>query len=946
MARAARSTRSSKASTVDSDPESMDNATANTKNQTKSATSSAKRDIGQVNVSGSEDEPDYYSYMPVELTQQMSKLKKSSIMSLIEQLVIPAKATTTTSIDPLKDDSSKIITPPVNPVVQELRELIRTWEYQYCVTWMYCTFPSFYTRNRNGGYFTNKKRQANGVLNGHNNNDVNSNLKFHEFLLLQDLGDYLQRKGTFYSLENDADQNSFVNPLEKDDVFLWVLMEVAKVYHNDKSIGTTVSSVLKHGEYFSSDWNSVGIVKKFQILFTILKTIELKNIGLRNYIQNNQDLWYFQKYNVSIDLGNGKSSTDDEMDNGLEETYMCMHGGKVIKIEQVIASPLKLPLRLEHCVESQVDEYGATQVSYTVDYYTEIDKYCESIENKYTVLAFEFESLVDFNSQEMKLYPVGDTEKNDGFDNNPNGSSKDKSSNHDDDDDYTLCRVLENQIFGIKLFNNRVKQREVTVMLSSRKRSNRLVALEEDKIKKTIDDAFALKLNYRKGFMKRQTSKRSKILKLVKNLINDKNWVKFDQLYVMKLQEQGILQESLENLGQYDDVIMNDLSNDFNSSLFTSPQHQNVSAMVENDSKYETVYQELPDLYSVNESDLDKLYKHGLSHSFDVKLDNKNWLFNCTCSYTEFHELCDDKDLNESIINKNESAQLSDSTTNNNPDCRNIDYSDIICCDRCHRWSHYGCAEKEVESNALYKEILELINQSSESAKDYATVKIGESRQNVDETEFAKETTTSLTPEVAIETPKPVLTDEDIVKNSLMRGLDVDVIVPRSRRSTAKNVSYTKEKTYSVDSESDDEDNGNEDMNNDGPANSDSSKPLFLKEFPLYDIATNRPLNKLITPYFEDEEYIENVVFHNFKKFICVRCLINLEHFMKNVQFKNDLHSFREKQLRNMKQKQKREMKKKEVTTTSETSASIPNNTAPSFTSSDPPTPSNNHVLL
>ncbi|KAL6931431.1 uncharacterized protein HGUI_02422 [Hanseniaspora guilliermondii] len=907
------------------------------------------------------DEPStniYHNLLPEKISDQILRLKKPYYNEFFNK----HKAVFTKNNSDSQDGADDYIL--------EVNELLNTWEYQYICSFMYCVFPSFFTKDREqkNGLFGSKRqimyppKLLRDIVGNHirtNNPQVTSSRvsarqqklnmereqelvsrleeidiekhieygpdqrKFHELLLVQDLLDYTKNNHAF---KDDV----IAYPEYKADMFAWLLLDLGKIYYNDMSFGSEQGDLLKHKTWF--DFDSVPqqgsyLINLFKQLFEIIKICELKSYKLKNYIVDNADLFYFPKFDVEIesttktrgDRRKKRKTMEDPTEKlndkqqrakdiilsriAIQESYMLMHGGKILKEKRVVKSPLMLPLKQDYCL----DDEG----NYMIDFKEKIEEYTNSIEYNYDIESFDFDTLLQFNSNVTEFY-----------DNNiatalERGNTKHGDDEEDDDidDDYTMYQAYQNFKYGLNLFNNRMRVLEVESFFNNQQTSKMFLNKISEKKKRKIEEEVHEKSAKQKIFLNKANYQRNKYQKLIREYIMSRLWAENYKINSI-VNEKG----ASELNGDFDvEATLRELEKFEIFNKITSPP-VNI--------KYEAGYSNLPFLLVWKDEDLNYIEENDIYLPSGKDVYSMNWGFHCSCD--------SDKNIFVKALNNETSKDVEvpeyfmESLNNdgkkleiiNNEDGEDISklhergiHGDLVSCIKCNRWGHFKCLKELIMNDPDYKDMLAVINQmslediESLNVNDLCCVNMGE---DVEE-EVIEDTSNDKIPEETLK--------ENIEDN------ETSEITHGKRAVTNKKVDYTGKDAYNAIEESrvsrrrTQEKSVEEEFIKDG-------RPSFLKEFPLKRsleqmLNMNEPITKLCFKndigeglmLQEDLDIILDTIFDKYQKIVCYECVqiinnnVNKEIFP--IELRNEKVRLEKKRLQKMKRLEKLNIKKK-----------------------------------
>lgn len=913
----------------------------------------------------------YNGELPVKLLDQLSRLKKPFYNHFIETNDGLFTTAVTKEDDPSQD---AIPHDTEHKHVVELNNLLNTWEYQYVVSFMYCTFPSFFNKNREKkGYFGKKAilqppKLLRDLMSSHQNGsfvgsayhagirvsarqqklnlekekELSDKLegidfegqseygpdhrKFHELLFVQDVLKYIENGYKF-----DDDIVAF--PEYKGDMFAWLLMELAKVYNQNQNFCDEQGCLLNHENWFSESWTTGNISQKFKILFAVIKFCEIRNIGIRNYINDNMDLFYFPRYDVEIEKTTKTqpasrrsrkkfNGDNEEQQKAIElqtilskvethEQFMLMHGGKVVKIIRKVSKPLNLPLREEHAYTSEGDPL--------VNFQEKVEEYCESIKFEYEVVAFEFDSLMNFNTNVTEFYENNlEIEKHDDL--------KEYSPNEDQaeiDEDYTLRQVYMNTKYGLELFNNRMKQRQSEALFNNKKTSQIFIDKISVKNKLLLEEETKEKSHKQKEYLNKANYLRNKSQRIVRDQLIATLWNKYHTL--------GLSNEEMKEVEYFTEI---------------STEITNL--------KFENYFLNVPFLLIWKDEDLKKLEVNDLYFPSTKDIYEMNWLFNCSCDYASHtvvrspnNKTAKENPLNDNILSLEGLTVIENDSNIETLHSKNVK-GDVINCIRCNKWSHFKCFSNLLQKDPVYAGIVSVLNQiDAETLLNAKSSMFGiASMGGVEEEEEDMEVASNET-EIGMDdedTKESSLSKEETESQMMMENLEVSLKSPESaggkgsrRAAASKPVDYTGKSAYQAVEEepkvrrstrnASSQHSYNEDQKSEEEVEEElvsNGKPSFLSQFPIGPLEnllnSSHPLTKLLfrglegktSESQEDLELIYDTLYQRFFKMICYQCCKSLSQHIIKEQFPELLNQELVRQQKNELAKQKRLLKKQQ----------------------------------
>ncbi|XBW36349.1 hypothetical protein QEN19_001929 [Hanseniaspora menglaensis] len=923
----------------------------------------------------------YNGALPIKLLEQLTKLKRPFYKNFKESNKELFQTIITQTDDELNEDLSE------NKHKVELNKLLNSWEYQYVVSFMYCTFPSFFNKNRERkGYFGKKpipqppkllrdliashqsassmgSGYSSGIrvsarqqqLNLQKEQQLSQKLetinfdgqveygpdqrKFHEMLFIQDLLKYIENN---YKFEDDI----VAFPEFKGDTFAWLVMELAKLYNQDQDFCAEQGCLLKHDNWFSESWTAGDITQKFKILFAVIKFVEIRNIGLRNYINDNMDLFYFPRFDVEIEKttktqtsrrSRKKVDTDEKSGNDkkkktlpetilskveTQEQFMLMHGGKVVKIIRTLTSPLNLPLKEEHAYTSDGEPL--------VNFEEKINEYSESIKFDYQVVAFEFDTLMEFNTNVTEFYDNNlEVEKTDDL-----KEFLPNEDNEEIDEDYTLRQVYMNTKYGLNLFNARMRQHESEAFFNNKKTSKLFIDKISEKNKKLMEEETKEKSQKQKEYLNKANYLRNKSQRIVRDKLIADLWNKYHTMQ---------------------------LSND---EMAEQKYFREISASVSN-LKFENYFLNVPYSLIWKEDDLKKLETNDLYFPNSKDVYNMNWIFNCSCD-SENHVIVKSPNtdtvkqipLHDNLQNLNNLVVIENDSSIDTLHDQNIK-GDILNCIKCNRWSHYKCFSDLLKKDEIYAGVVAALNQVepemlktlqpfSYTIASMGGVDVEEDEQDIETTAIKINDENDGNDLIDVEKEKEdnghekSVSVEETESQLLMNQMDVSLKSPETnggrssrRAASSKHIDYTGKSAYQPVEEEESGTRRSSRRSAQEPVYQEKEeeveelvqdgRPSFLSQFPIGPLEnllkSTNPLTKLLfrgmdgnkAESQEDLDIIYDTLYQRFFKAVCYQCCKNMsEHVVKDV-FPDLLKTEQIRHAKNEIAKQKRMAKKQQM---------------------------------
>ncbi|OBA25466.1 hypothetical protein HANVADRAFT_53913 [Hanseniaspora valbyensis NRRL Y-1626] len=862
-------------STITSDEKNSNNKRTNVEKTPDAAAASGGAD------DLSELQDPYNGALPMKLLIQLNRLKKPFYNDFIQKNKDLFK--TTTNVDDTdkkesistkeqekeeeeekeeKDIETNLQKENINKSVLELNQLINTWEYQYVVSFMYCTFPSFFNKNRDKKGFFGKKpipqppRLLRDLIASHQNNnsfagssfktggirvsvrqqqlnlqkerELSEKLesidfdgkveygpdqrKFHEFLFLQDVLKYIENGYKF-------DDDIIAFPEYKGDTFAWLLMELAIMYNQSKSFCDEQGCLLKHDTWFSDSWNNGNIVDKFKILFSVLKLYEIRHMGLNNYIKDNMDLFYFPKFDVEIEkttktqsvskssrskknttTTNGDSNNSQKKKKEEEQEKETILS-KIETQEQFMLLHGGKIVKIVRNVESPLNLPLRETHAYDSEG-KELVKFEEKIKQYTESIKFDYET-VAFDFDTLMHFNTNITEF---YENNleveKNDDLKEYSANEDNaeiDEDYTLRQVYMNTKYGLNLFNSRMRQRESEAFFNNKKTSKIFVDKISEKNKKSIEEETKEKSQKQIEYLHKSNYLRNKAQRIIRDQVTAQLWNKYHTLQLSS--------DEMKEQEFFKDIAVEKLRN----------------------LKFESHFRNFPYSLIWKDEDLQKLEINDLYFPSAKDIYDMNWMFNCSCDSTAYtgvkspnNETAKEVYVSKFLEDIDNLTVIKDDSDLEALHSNNIK-GDIISCVRCNRWSHFKCFDALLKKDPLFATIVASFNQTDEETlkslepASFDIVSMGgveeEKEEDIKIESNENEDSVNIEEEEVDENKEKSLSKEE-TESSIMPGtLEANLIEPEtngrsSRRAAAsKHVDYTGKTAYQAVEEEEKESN-------------------------------------------------------------------------------------------------------------------------------------------
>ncbi|EDN59640.1 Ioc2p [Saccharomyces cerevisiae YJM789] len=575
---------------------------------------------------------------------------------------------------------------PYSEILDEkIADLANHWHFQYVMAWLSNVCESYTTTTFNTDQYGGSSTKC-----------LWKNIKFDEGVFVTDVSSKIDGKDSnYYNDEVDVDEGS---QNLYDRIRLQLLHQLAGNKSGQlKDWNVIVNHHLQNSSAYSDlvtdlPFLELEIARQFDIIYSIIKLIEMKNMIFKNYLANNLHLFTFSE--VILDDGN---SGREEM----KSLFALPNVGVLVKktIHRVkegsssqISQTLNIPIKLQNCTikESDPDIPDSVELIH-LEYSHDIDAYLQSITIDYDVITTNWGSMLEYWSEN-------------------------KSSKAIDEFITNLIPVYaEHRLYSAKLLANREKERAIAELMTRRKRSSRLVAKEEENKKKDLESEWFEKLDEREQFIRHRNKLVSKEIKKIKDLLWNQLWQLYDQDYRdEKLTRRNELKDRSgsgtpffeTSLGREEDNPLNEIDigvldhgPNFQSSIIPvePPIPGTVGPLQTGD------VPELPSDFCITKEELDELANYGI-FTPQQEPDNQDSVFQCP----------GEPELAPMIITEDTETDL----FNNRP---------LICCDHCYRWQHWECQPPK---------IIELISSTTKSPqhtlsqRDFGVIIMGNSHGN------------------------------------------------------------------------------------------------------------------------------------------------------------------------------------------------------------------------
>lgn len=474
--------------------------------------------------------------------------------------------------------------PPIALDFVPLQELIQSWYYQYSVMWFHNVCTGYWTL----GFTTGKPWWT--------------EITFDERIMLLDYN-------AGWSLENDSldlvqseDPNGGSTDQDEEghilNLFKSILLRLIRSLEQDKTVSLKHwdeivkyhifnsklnKSLLWYTEDINSKFADLNILKQFEIIFHVIKLVERKNIGFRNYLQNHLDSFQFP-----------------EIWENDATSLVVLPTGKIIR-KQVSVKPesngLNIPIKLQNCV--LVEETEATIDVIHLDYSDEIDAYLNDVKIDYETLAHDYRSFVEY------LQTIDDIDFQEFF-------------------QGLIEYHAEAEVYGRKLYANRLKQQSMQALMVRRKRSSRIVARDEGHQKKETETKWYDKLDRREQFLRHRNRILTRRTKKLKDYLWSLLWEKFDKDFRQERLKRKNMDDTIDIDGEQFLQEVDSYVLGYGRSF-----KQWIIPVDESAYSYKDVETlELPADVCITQQDLDSLSKFGIPTN-NYQVDSQDWYLDC-----------------------------------------------------------------------------------------------------------------------------------------------------------------------------------------------------------------------------------------------------------------------------------------------------------------------------
>lgn len=264
--------------------------------------------------------------------------------------------------DYISEDTLKHVDKTILPEIPvdsngEIAGLIKTWYYQFVMSWFNNVCDSYITT----------------VL--YSIRPLWKDIKFDEILVLKELADDM----------DPVDDTSLIDTLKLK--LLRLLMNTKKVELIDWD--TNVLQQLNnyhptHSYPIDIKFIDLPLIKQFECYYYIIKIIETKSMTFKNYLNNNLDIFQFPIIT---------SNTDPNLQIMIMPTH-----GSIIEVNTTIIDPetskLHIPIKLSNCIITK--ETSTEKELIHLDYSQEIDSYLNSIKIDYNVKTWDWPTFLEY----------------------------------------------------------------------------------------------------------------------------------------------------------------------------------------------------------------------------------------------------------------------------------------------------------------------------------------------------------------------------------------------------------------------------------------------------------------------------------------------------------------------------------------------------------------------
>ncbi|QLG74545.1 hypothetical protein HG535_0G04280 [Zygotorulaspora mrakii] len=364
--------------------------------------------------------------------------------------------------------------------------LFANWHYQYTVSWLYKVCDSYLTLEYGSDLDTASFKP------------MWRDIKFDELFLLEDLSNSMKfaADGDYY--DNHIGDEEDIDEADTEPLSVKIRLRLLRTLSNNKSLqlrdwDVVMSHHLATEE--TSSFDNMSLIEQFEMIYQVIKLIEVRNMTFKNCLSNNLSLFEFHEYVV------------DEQNSIIALPNVGVLVWKKLT-EQNEKCKLIVPIKLNNCTISYQDDDKDTRELVHIDYANDIDRYLNSFKIEFSTITSNWESFLEKFSAEPDLVNF----------------------------EELIPIYAEHQLYIRRILLQREKEKSMAQLLTRRKRSSRLVAKEEETRRKQLENAWYEKLDSRELFLKDRNKLVAKQMKKYKDYIWNQLWLKFEQdLKVLKL---------------------------------------------------------------------------------------------------------------------------------------------------------------------------------------------------------------------------------------------------------------------------------------------------------------------------------------------------------------------------------------------------------------------------
>lgn len=460
----------------------------------------------------------------------------------------------------------------------EFEELIASWTYQYSMMWLSNVCGGYWTQNLSVGKawwgdigFDERLMLADYKSGWRMDSRAEEELEYQEEEE-EDTGEFEEVKNMFEQI-----LTRMVRSLDQNKQALLRDWDEIVKYHVSNSSQNAYLKWYTEGE--EEQFAELGIVKQFEIIYHVIKLIERKNIGFRNYLLNHLDIFQFP-----------------EIWEDNSTSLVVMPTGKILRKAVEIEDEkdqLHVPIKLENCVLMEETDKSINVIP--VDFSDQVSGYMKNVKVHYTTLTHDYISFLEF------LQEVEDADFQEFF-------------------QGIIGYHAEAEVYGRKLNANRIKQQSLQALMVRRKRSSRLVAREEELHKKELETKWAEKLDGRDHFLRQRQRAVTKRCKKLKDTLWSILWDKFE-----KDSRSERMRRRADSIEQHD-IDEYTLSHGENFKKWIMPLTEDD----EDATRRQINTLEIPAEWCITQEDLSKLKQNNIpTHNYQP--DNQDWFLDCIC---------------------------------------------------------------------------------------------------------------------------------------------------------------------------------------------------------------------------------------------------------------------------------------------------------------------------